>query len=365
MENFNIGNSKADHILNQFEDSLEKGGKAVPVGTVKVRPGGTFVKTADGWKYKGKGSGTKKSSEKKESATTSKKEAPKKKEVKLHEGKSPSNKVYADFTAKDHESVAKEYHKMMEDQDKRLYKLHKEHKIPSNDANNMKEYEKWMSENPKIKKELADIRDKMNDFFHQGQVHANKATKMEKEAKKKKANKVIDKVIAEKKKGVVDKDGDSWSVGQEVKYLGYPAKIKGVKKDLSDRVWLTVSYDKGNGSTTASQILSTSGSITPGKKEAPKKEEVKKDVPKKETSESNVKSLKERHKALDKEHSAKIDEWRKKSSDLQSKQRKEREALSSKFFDGSMSGDRGSYSRTVEQLNELDKKHTAQRNDFK
>ena len=50
-------------------------------------------------------------------------------------------------------------------------------------------------------------------------------------------------------------------VGDKVKYLGHPAVITNVK-DYNGNHYYSVSYNKGNGKTKASNILSGSGSIT-------------------------------------------------------------------------------------------------------
>ena len=52
----------------------------------------------------------------------------------------------------------------------------------------------------------------------------------------------------------------TYTKGEKVTYLGYPAVITGVK-EYNDKIYYSVSYDKGNGKTKASSILSTDGTI--------------------------------------------------------------------------------------------------------
>lgn len=42
--------AQLDQIQSQFTDELEKA-RGLPIGTIRKRPNGNFIKTADGWKY--------------------------------------------------------------------------------------------------------------------------------------------------------------------------------------------------------------------------------------------------------------------------------------------------------------------------
>ena len=66
----------------------------------------------------------------------------------------------------------------------------------------------------------------------------------------------------------------TYTKGEKVTYLGYPAVITGVK-EYNDRIYYSVSYDKGNGKTKASSILSTDGTIKPLKEEKSKEDQLK------------------------------------------------------------------------------------------
>ena len=61
--------------------------------------------------------------------------------------------------------------------------------------------------------------------------------------------------------GTID---EQFKVGQSVTYLGHPAKITFVGKDQMDRTYYSVSYDKGNGKTKASNIYNKGGEIKEG-----------------------------------------------------------------------------------------------------
>ena len=54
---------------------------------------------------------------------------------------------------------------------------------------------------------------------------------------------------------------EGFKVGQKVTYLGHPAEITKADKDVMDRVYYNVSYDKGNGKTKASNIYNKDGEI--------------------------------------------------------------------------------------------------------
>jgi len=55
--------------------------------------------------------------------------------------------------------------------------------------------------------------------------------------------------------------GEAFKVGQKVTYLGNPGEITKVDKDIKDRVYYNVSYDKGTGKTKASNIYNKDGEI--------------------------------------------------------------------------------------------------------
>jgi hypothetical protein len=57
------------------------------------------------------------------------------------------------------------------------------------------------------------------------------------------------------------KVAEGFKVGQKVTYLGHPAEITKADKDVMDRVYYNVSYDKGNGKTKASNIYNKDGEI--------------------------------------------------------------------------------------------------------
>jgi hypothetical protein len=57
------------------------------------------------------------------------------------------------------------------------------------------------------------------------------------------------------------KVSEGFKVGQKVTYLGHPAEITLVDKDVMDRVYYNVSYDKGNGKTKVSNIYNKGGEI--------------------------------------------------------------------------------------------------------
>ncbi len=64
-----------------------------------------------------------------------------------------------------------------------------------------------------------------------------------------------------KEKFTKKKVAEGFKVGQKVSYLGHPAEITLVDKDVMDRVYYNVSYDKGNGKTKASNLYNKGGEI--------------------------------------------------------------------------------------------------------
>jgi len=82
-------------------------------------------------------------------------------------------------------------------------------------------------------------------------------------ARRGKTSGTIDEKIAKivKEKLTKKKVDEGFKVGQKVTYLGHPAEITLVDKDVMDRVYYNVSYDKGNGKTKASNIYNKGGEI--------------------------------------------------------------------------------------------------------
>ena len=54
---------------------------------------------------------------------------------------------------------------------------------------------------------------------------------------------------------------EEFKKGDKVTYLGNPAEITFVGKDQMDRTYYSVSYDKGNGKTKASNLYNKGGEI--------------------------------------------------------------------------------------------------------
>jgi hypothetical protein len=77
----------------------------------------------------------------------------------------------------------------------------------------------------------------------------------------------IDEKIAKivKEKFTKKKVDEGFKVGQKVTYLGHPAEITKADKDVMDRVYYNVSYDKGTGKTKASNIYNKDGEIKASK----------------------------------------------------------------------------------------------------
>ena len=61
------------------------------------------------------------------------------------------------------------------------------------------------------------------------------------------------------------KVAEGFKVGQKVTYLGHPAEITKADKDVMDRVYYNVLYDKGTGKTKASNIYNKDGEIKASK----------------------------------------------------------------------------------------------------
>lgn len=59
--NLNTGsfNDKSPQILSSFVTNIQKGKEVAPIGTIKEMGGRNYIKTVEGWKYHGKGTGSK------------------------------------------------------------------------------------------------------------------------------------------------------------------------------------------------------------------------------------------------------------------------------------------------------------------
>jgi len=67
---------------------------------------------------------------------------------------------------------------------------------------------------------------------------------------------------------------EEFKVGDKVTYLGHPAEITKVDKDIMDRVYYNVSYDKGNGKTKATNIYNKDNEIKALEEKLTKKSDV-------------------------------------------------------------------------------------------
>jgi hypothetical protein len=56
---------------------------------------------------------------------------------------------------------------------------------------------------------------------------------------------------------------EDFKVGDKVTYLGHPGEITSIDKDIKDRVYYSVSYDKGTGKTKVTNIYNKGGEIKP------------------------------------------------------------------------------------------------------
>ena len=80
-------------------------------------------------------------------------------------------------------------------------------------------------------------------------------------AKRGRTSGTIDEKISALVKEKLSKNLKEFKVGDKVTYLGHPAEITLVDKDVMDRVYYNVSYDKGTGKTKASNIYNKGGEI--------------------------------------------------------------------------------------------------------
>ena len=74
-------------------------------------------------------------------------------------------------------------------------------------------------------------------------------------------------ISEELEESTINETKEGFKVGQKVTYLGHPAEITLVDKDVMDRVYYNVSYDKGTGKTKASNIYNKGGEIEALEKE--------------------------------------------------------------------------------------------------
>jgi hypothetical protein len=72
---------------------------------------------------------------------------------------------------------------------------------------------------------------------------------------------IDEKITSAVKEVMGSRKSKGFKVGQKVTYLGHPAEITLVDKDVMDRVYYSVSYDKGNGKTKVSNIYNKDGEI--------------------------------------------------------------------------------------------------------
>ena len=81
-------------------------------------------------------------------------------------------------------------------------------------------------------------------------------------SKDKKVQMAVAAYLSKQDKKKVD---EGFKVGDKVTYLGHPAEITKANKDVMDRISYSVSYDKGNGKTKASNIFNKDGEIKASK----------------------------------------------------------------------------------------------------
>jgi hypothetical protein len=92
---------------------------------------------------------------------------------------------------------------------------------------------------------------------------------------------------------------EEFKVGDKVTYLGHPAEITKVDKDIMDRVYYNVSYDKGNGKTKATNIYNKGNEIKALEEKLTKKSDVGDfvdDFQKSDAKQFKGKSKKKKHK---------------------------------------------------------------------
>ena len=119
---------------------------------------------------------------------------------------------------------------------------------------NTKQLSKILEES--LKTRLEGLWANINAKKKRGEKSAAKGSKAYKAAKK-----AGDKLEKTKNESVAV--NGVFKKGDKVKYLGHPAIITKVK-EYRGRLFYSVSYNKGNGKTKATNILSTDGTITEG-----------------------------------------------------------------------------------------------------
>jgi hypothetical protein len=65
----------------------------------------------------------------------------------------------------------------------------------------------------------------------------------------------------------LNEESTTFKVGDKVTYLGHPAEITKVNKEITGAITYNVSYDKGNGKTKVTNIHSKDDSIKPIKED--------------------------------------------------------------------------------------------------
>ena len=90
----------------------------------------------------------------------------------------------------------------------------------------------------------------------------------------KKTNALIQKLKAKRGLGEDIKNLKEFKVGDKVTYLGHPAEITKVNKEMTGAITYNVSYDKGNGKTKATNIYNKGGEIKAVEEKLTKKSDV-------------------------------------------------------------------------------------------
>lgn len=95
------------------------------------------------------------------------------------------------------------------------------------------------------------------------------------------------------------KDSGEYKVGDKVTYLGHPAEITKVHKDVMGRTQYSLYYDKGNGRTKVSNIMSNDDSIKPVKEVAKKQHSLEELMKVKEKIEKKIMEMESSSKKAD------------------------------------------------------------------
>jgi hypothetical protein len=93
--------------------------------------------------------------------------------------------------------------------------------------------------------------------------------------------------------------GGEYKVGDKVTYLGHPAEITKVHKDVMGRTQYSLYYDKGNGKTKVSNIMSNDDSIKPVKEVAKKQHSLEELMKVKEKIEKKIMEMESSSKKAD------------------------------------------------------------------